>query len=452
MISALMLSDIARETGGTLLGEATAYGVCTDTRKVTPGDVFVALVGTHYDGHQFVAQAIEAGAVAAVVSSDVKADIPLLKVDDTRFALGQIARLNRRKFKGPVIALTGSAGKTTTKEMVASILSERGAVLATQSNFNNEIGVPLTLLAIDSSHRFAVVEMGASRSGDIAYLTQFAEPDIALLTNAMAAHIEGFGSLEGVAKTKGEIFESVAEGGFALLNQDDAFFQQWQKQAGKASITTFSKVDSTADFYASDIRVRRDGSTQFNLHMKQHAVAIQLGLLGEHNVFNAVAAATAAITAGATTENVKAGLERIKPVDGRLKPFAYPEQLIIDDSYNASPGAVKAAIDVLSQFSGERCLILGTMGELGDLAEDGHREVAEYARENGIEQLFIVGDYAKVVADAFGDRCRTFENMEQLLDGVGHHLNSAVVLVKGSRSAHMERAVEALKNNNKRIK
>lgn len=452
MMSALLLSDIASETGGQLFGEASVHNVCTDTREVKPGDLFVALAGEHYDGNQFVSDASNAGAVAAVVSGNVTADIPYVKVDDTRFALGQIARMNRRKFSGPVVALTGSAGKTTTKEMVANILSGQGAVLATEANFNNEIGVPLTLLAIDQSHQFAVVEMGASRMGDIAYLKQFAEPTIAVLTNVMAVHIEGFGSIEGIAKTKGEIFENLPEDGVAIVNQDEPFFQQWLQQAGKASVATFSKLNTSADFYASDIRVQQDGSTVFDLHAAQRTIAIELALLGEHNVLNAVAAAAAAVTAGATVDDVKKGLESVRPVGGRLKTCVYSERTVIDDSYNASPGSVKAAIDVLSGFSGRRCLILGTMGELGELAESGHRDVAEYARDKGIEQLLVVGEYAPLMSEVFGVGCLPFDELQALVDGLGENLDSAVVLVKGSRSAHMELVVEALKNNNKRDK
>lgn len=449
MISALLLSDIARETSGQLFGEASFSNVCTDTRLVSPGDLFVALAGDHYDGNQFVSDAGMAGAVAAITSEAVIAAIPSVKVDDTRFALGQIARLNRRKFSGPVVALTGSAGKTTTKEMVARILCERGEVLATEANFNNEIGVPLTLLAIDASHQFAVVEMGASHVGDIAYLTRFAEPTIAVLTNAMAVHIEGFGSIEAVAKTKGEIFENLQEGGVAIINQDEPFFQQWLQQAGKASVVTFSKYDTSANFYASDIHIQKNASTVFELHLAQQTITIKLALLGEHNVLNAVAAA-AAMTAGATVDDVKKGLESVRPVDGRLKACAYSNRTVIDDTYNASPGSVMAAIDVLSGFSGSRCLILGTMAELGGLAEKGHRDVANYARHKGIEQLLVVGEFASLVAESFGTACLPFDNVQQLLDVLDESVHSSVVLVKGSRSAHMERVVDALKNNNKR--
>jgi len=452
MISALLLSDIARETGGQLFGEASFSNVCTDTRSVSPGDLFVALAGDHYDGNQFVSDAGIAGAVAAITNEAVTAAIPSVKVDDTRFALGQIARLNRRKFSGPVVALTGSAGKTTTKEMVARILCERGEVLATEANFNNEIGVPLTLLAIDPSHQFAVVEMGASHIGDIAYLTQFAEPTIAVLTNAMAVHIEGFGSIEAVAKTKGEIFENLPEGGVAIINQDEPFFQQWLQQAGKASVVTFSKYDTSANYYASNIHIQTNASTVFELHLAQQTITIKLALLGEHNVLNAVAAAAAAMTAGATVDDVKKGLESVRPVDGRLKASADSNRTVIDDTYNASPGSVMAAIDVLSGFSGRRCLILGTMAELGGLAEKSHRDVANYARHKGIEELLVVGEFASLVSESFGAACLPFDDVQQLLDVLDESLHSSVILVKGSRSAHMERVVEALKKNNKREK
>lgn len=443
-MSALSLSHVAKETGGQLLGDASFVNVCTDTRSLQQGDLFVALGGDNFDGNRFVAAAANGGACAAIISADADVDIPTVQVTDTRMALGIIARMNRRQFNGPVIALTGSAGKTTTKEMVASILAEMGAVLATKANLNNEIGVPLTLLAIDKQHDYAVVEMGASRAGDIAYLTQFAEPTISVLTNAMPVHIEGFGNVETIAKTKGEIFECLPANGAAVINLDDRFCSQWRQQAGAAVVTTFSKANTAADFYASEIQLHNTGVTSFNLHAQGKNIAINLGLLGEHNIVNALAASVAAVAAGASLAQLKLGLEKVQPVSGRLKPFVHSGQTIIDDSYNASPGSVKAAIDVLAGFTGMRCLVLGTMGELGDMASASHREVAVYAREKGIEQFVMVGEYAELAVAAFGAGGRAYVELDQLLSALDVLMPSSVILIKGSRSARMERAVDAL--------
>lgn len=445
MISALALSYIARHTGGRLIGDAVVESVSTDSRQAGRGDLFVALVGENFDGNDYVAQVAEAGASAAVVSKPNAINLPQIQVEDTRLALGLIARINRRLFRGPLIALTGSAGKTTCKEMIASILRNCGEVLATEGNFNNEIGVPLTLLALSAQHRFAVVEMGASRANDIQYLAQFAEPNIALLTNAMAVHLEGFGNLETIVQSKGQILESVAAGGTAIINIDQPFTSQWRQQAGTANIITFSQTNADADFYGRDIQLQNNGETSFVLCLPQTDIAINLSLLGEHNIINAVAAAAAATAAGASPEQVKAGLESVRPAKGRLQSHQLEQQLLIDDSYNANPDSVKAAIDVLANFSGRRCLILGTMAELGPQAQQKHRDIAAYAKSNGIERLYIVGEFAQQAAQVFG---QAFASMEQLLATFDDGLDVDVILIKGSRSAAMERAVEALINNN----
>lgn len=449
MMSVLSLSAIAEQTGGQVAEDVTFSRICTDTRSIQPGDLFVALSGENFNGNLFVNDAANSGAVAAVVSDVVDASIPCLQVEDSRLALGLIARANRRQFTGPLVGLTGSAGKTSTKEMVASILSERGNVLATRGNLNNEIGVPQTLLALEPNHQYAVVEMGASRGGDIAYLMQFSEPTISVLTNAMAVHIEGFGSVEAVAKTKGEIFEGLPASGTAIINLDDDFYEQWRGQAKSAAIVTFSKSNSAADFYASDIALQASGVMSFVLHSPAGTSPINLFLLGEHNVMNALAAAAAAIAAGANLHDVKAGLEKVKPVNGRLKTFSQQDRTIIDDTYNASPGSMKAAIDVLAGFSGERCLVMGTMGELGDLAVSAHQEVAQYAAEKGIEKLLAVGEYADLAVKAFGDSGVAYNVMDELLPAT-KNIQSSIILIKGSRSARMERVVDALLANNGR--
>lgn len=447
MMSALKLSDIATETGGHITADTQINAVSTDSRNISSGQLFVALVGDKFDGNHFVEQVAEAGAAAAVVSEHSGTAIPQLVVDDTRLALGLIARLNRRQFQGPLIALTGSAGKTSCKEMIASILNQCGEVLATQGNLNNEIGVPLTLLRLEPRHKFAVVEMGASRPDDIRYLTQFAEPTIALLTNAMAAHLEGFGDLQTVASTKGQILESVANGGIAIINIDDSFAGQWRKQAGNARIISFSLLNPAADFYASEITLQAKGETVFTLHTPEGSECITLELLGKHNVLNAVAAAAAASAAGAGLTAIRQGLKQVLPVKGRMQPHYQGHQLVIDDSYNANPDAVKAAIDVLVQYKGQRALVLGTMGEQGINAQQVHRDVVEYARSCGVEQLYMVGEFAEQSTQAFG---RSYRNMDELLRDIENGINAETILVKGSRSAGMERVVEALIDNDKK--
>lgn len=444
MMTSLSLSEIAEEALGEFSIDAVFSGVSTDSRAINAGDLFVALNGESFNGNQFIADVARAGAAAAVVTEDVATELPVLRVADSRLALGAIARINRRKFTGPLVALTGSAGKTTTKELVASIFSESGQVMATRGNFNNEIGVPLTLLRLRPEHDYAVVEMGASRAGDIGYLVAFAEPTVAVLTNAMPAHLEGFGDLETIATTKGEIFSGLGNDGVAVLNFDDQFFPQWQQSCSHCRQLTFSKSSNQADIYASDIRISSQALTEFYMHLDGKKIAVSLPLLGEQNVVNALAAGAAALAVGSDIEQIKRGLEKVEPVKGRLKPVRGRHCRIIDDTYNASPGAVKAAIDVLRSFDGSNCLVLGMMGELGEDAECLHAEIADYARDRGVDQLLVVGCYAVMMADRFGDNAHAFEQMSDLLAALDDLVTASVVLVKGSRSAAMERVVDSL--------
>lgn len=444
MMRSLCLGEIAEQTQGQFAADAHFSGVSTDSRAINKGDLFVALSGEKFNGNRFIADVAAAGAAAAVVSEEVVTDLPLLRVADTRLALGAIARINRRQFNGPLVALTGSAGKTTTKELVASILSESGQVMATRGNFNNEIGVPLTLLRLQPEHDYAVVEMGASRAGDIGYLAAFAEPTVSVLTNAMPAHLEGFGDLQTIATTKGEIFSGLNSDGVAVLNFDDQFFSQWQQSCGHCRQLTFSKNNNQADVYASDIHSSPQAQTEFNMHLQGKAIAVSLPLLGEQNVVNALAAGAAALAVGSSIEQIKSGLEKVEPVKGRLKPVRGRHCQIIDDSYNASPNAVKAAIDVLQSFAGSHCLVLGMMSELGADAKSLHAEVADYARDRGVEQLLVIGDYAVMMAERFGDNAHAFQDMGDLLAALDKLITANVVLVKGSRSAAMERVVDSL--------
>lgn len=438
----LSLSRIAELTGGRLLGEdVSVSSVCTDTRTLQPGDLFVALRGEHFDGNAFVAQAAAAGAVAALVNDPVDG-LPCVVVDNSYRALGIIARENRRHFAGQVLAITGSSGKTSTKEMLASILRQCGETFATRGNLNNEVGVPLSLLALTSQQQYAVIEMGAAKRGDIAYLCQFAEPTITLLTNAQAAHIEGFKSLQGVAQTKGEIFQALAGQGVAIINADDNFAALWREMAGSASQILFGFDPATAAVWPDALQLDWEGGSRFELVTPAGRVAVTLSLPGRHMVVNALAAAAAALAAGASLEQIAAGLAQVRPSPGRLSRRQMGAIEVIDDSYNANPGSVRAAIDVLGQCRGRRVLVLGGMAELGQEAERGHREVADYAASKGIDALFVCGHWAPMMAQRFGVNGRAFADRAMLAEALVQFLEGGdSVLIKGSRSAGMEQVV-----------
>ncbi|MBL4827183.1 MAG: UDP-N-acetylmuramoyl-tripeptide--D-alanyl-D-alanine ligase [Spongiibacteraceae bacterium] len=452
---AMSLSQIASDVDGQLVGDASFTRVCIDTRALQKGDLFIAINGETFDANQFVTQAVELGAAGVVSSRKPQSDIPTLLVSDPRFVLGVIAKRNRRQLSGPLIGLTGSTGKTSCKDMLASILAEKSNVLATKGNFNNEVGVPLTLLAMNSEHQAAVIEMGACREGDIRYLCQFAEPTIAVVTNAMHAHIESFGDIETVASTKGEIFESLADDGVMVVNLDDRFASQWLAKAGSKKTMTFSESTHSADVFAESVCINADSNLEFVMCAAGSKERIELSLLGRHNVSNALAAAAAAIAAGASLQQVKKGLAKVRPTTGRLQSLYSPcGRRVIDDTYNANPGSVKAAIDVLVECSTatpasalSTCLILGTMAELGDQTALYHQEVAVYAKEQGVQKILAVGKYAAEIMMAFAGEGEGFDQMDDLLSALDKQLQADIVLVKGSRSGHMERVVEALMDN-----
>jgi UDP-N-acetylmuramoyl-tripeptide--D-alanyl-D-alanine ligase len=445
MMSPMSLQQVADCVAADPVGDAMIGRVCTDTRAIRGGDLFVALSGEHFDGNDFVEQAKQKGAVAAVVSRQPNCELPHVQVRDTQKALGLIALHNRRQFTGKLVALTGSAGKTSCKEMLAAMLSLCGETLATEGNLNNEIGVPLTLLKIATEHRFAVVEMGAAKAGDIAYLCDFVEADIAVLTNAMAAHIEGFGSLDQVARTKGEIFEGLVDGGLAVINADSPYAEQWHRQAKNKQVLTFSLENPGADFFAKQIQLSAECGSVFVLSTPQGEVTVELALLGRHNIANAIAASAAATAAGASLQQVAAGLKKVRPVAGRLHTRkAEAGFAVIDDSYNANPGAVKAAIDVLVEFSGQRYLVLGDMAELGDDSARLHREVGAYAKQQGVDTLLALGEFSESLVEGFGKNAKAFTSKQTLIDYCQSLDAVDVMLVKGSRSAGMEQLVEAL--------
>jgi UDP-N-acetylmuramoyl-tripeptide--D-alanyl-D-alanine ligase len=451
MITSLMLSQIETFTRASLnaqllQGDVSFTRVTTDTRQVQTGDLFVALRGERFDAHNFLTEAAAKGACGLVVEKyHAEIQLPQLVVKDTLLALGQIAAFNRNAFNCPLIAITGSSGKTTVKTMLAGILRECGEVLATQGNLNNHIGVPLTLLQLEAQHRYAVIEMGASGMGEIAYLCELAKPDIAMINNVMPAHIAGFGSIENVAKAKGEIYGGLSASGIAIVNVDENYASQWLAQLDNKKVIRVSLHDHQADCYAQAIRLATD-SVSFTLVIQQQAIAVQLNTLGEHSVRNALAAAACAFAAGANLEQIQRGLANFSPVSGRMTRHpGYAGSLVIDDSYNANPGSVRAAIDVLAAQPHHTVLVLGDMAELGEDAEQLHADVGAYARARGIKHLFSVGQLSRHASIAFAEGAQHFSQQDELIAALKSIATSETLfLIKGSRSAKTDLIVRAL--------
>lgn len=441
------LSWLSKELDGKLIGQDSELaGVSTDTRTIENGDIFLALVGPNFDGHQFIDAATEKGARALIVSTPVNTELPYILVEDTTLALGHFGAAIKQRVNPKTIAITGSSGKTTVKEMVYAILSRLGKVLATKGNFNNEIGVPLTLLRLEQDHEYAVIELGANHLGEIAYTTDLVKPDIATINNAAAAHLEGFGSLFGVARAKSEIFKGLGEQGTALVNADSQFEAFWEGKIKHLPIKRFS-AEGDADFCAHDVTLGLDGCAQFELVTPQGRKGVSLTLPGMHNVNNALAASALAMEVGASLEDVKFGLENMHQVDGRLQVLQLTNQVkLLNDTYNANVASVAAAVDLLSSFSGRKILVLGDMGELGEKARYYHEQVGENAKAKGIDNLYTLGVLSQSASDIFGGR--HFSTLEQLVDAItddiGHEKRDITILVKGSRSAKMERVVKAI--------
>lgn len=447
MMAPISLSELVKASGGNLIGQDKIFAdVFTDSRKPIVDGLFVALRGENFDGHAYVKSVAEAGASAALVDTETDVAISQIKVPNTLKAFGDLGAVNRDKFDGLLIALTGSCGKTTTKEMLASIFSVSQNVLATAGNLNNEIGVPQTLLKIAPEHEAAIIEMGAAAVGDIQYLCDFVKPDIALVTNAQAVHIEGFGSVEGVAKGKGEIYSSLSESGVAIINADDRFAGLWRDLAsGCAKTICFSLTSKGADVWAETIDSSETGTT-FNLCTREFTQPIQLNLPGAYMVANALAASSVALSAGITPAQIAQGLATVQNVAGRMQVHAVGAMRIIDDSYNANPAAVKIAIDTLKNFIGRRrVLVMGNMAELGADAKALHAEIGEYAASAGVTALYACGEHANAMASAFGEGAYAFAERDELIESLKSGLgDSDQVLVKGSRSAGMEKVVETL--------
>ncbi|WP_312390217.1 UDP-N-acetylmuramoyl-tripeptide--D-alanyl-D-alanine ligase [Pseudomonas sp.] len=447
MLKPLSLSQLTAALQARLVGSDVSFdGVSIDSRSVGAGQLFVALTGPRFDGHDYLADVQAKGAVAALVEREVEGvDLPQLVVADCRVALGQLGALNRAGFDEPVAAITGSSGKTTVKEMLACILRTRGPVLATRGNLNNDLGAPLTLLEIASEHSAAVIELGASRLGEIRYTVGLTQPQVVILNNAGTAHVGEFGGPEKIVEAKGEILEGLGEGGTAVLNLDDKAFTIWHKRAGDKRVLSFALNNPQADFYASDIGRDARGCPAFTLHSAAGSVAVQLNLLGTHNVSNALAAAAAAHALGVSLPGIAAGLNAVQPVKGRtVAQITANGVRVIDDSYNANPTSMCAAIDILAGFSGRTVLVLGDIGELGQWAQEGHQLVGDYARGK-VDALYAVGNNMTHAVRAFGAEGRHFATQAELIDAVSSETASdTTILIKGSRSAAMENVVAAL--------
>jgi UDP-N-acetylmuramoyl-tripeptide--D-alanyl-D-alanine ligase len=449
----MRLSELSRIVAGALHGADVEFAsVSIDTRTLQPGDLFIAIGGQRFDGHEFIEAAASAGACAVLVERPVETSLPQVQVADARIALGLLGAAWRQVYPARVLGLTGSNGKTTAKEMIAAILGVNDAVLSTRGNLNNDLGVPLTLLRLTAEHRYAVIEMGANHLGEIEYVAGLAKPDAALITNAGSAHLEGFGSRDGVARGKGEIIASLGADGVAILNADDVYFDKWKAMAGDRPVLSFGFGD------AADVRGLADSvqsvggadgfQTRFELEYLGVRHALSLNLAGRHNIANALAAAASCLALGVDFAQIAEGLSRVQPVAGRIQPLrAGNGALLINDTYNANPSSFKAALDVLLELPGEPWIALGAFGELGETSGNLHTELGLLAKSSGVARLYATGSNADLAVDAFGAGAKFFASQEELIKQLQEELRGDIaLLVKGSRSQHMERVIEALRN------
>ena len=431
--------------------DADVYSISTDTRTLKKGDLFFAIKGEHFDGHQFISQALGKGAIAAIVSRPIeKTTLPLIQVKDTMQALGILAHHHRLQMTASMIAITGSCGKTTTRALTANIFSIKYPTLSSIRSFNNAIGVPLTLFNLKPSHQYAVLELGASCLGEIDTVVKMMSPvDVAMITSIAPAHLSGFGSLNNIAKAKFEIVGGLNPNGTAVL----PFFayQKYWSDYRKHTIVTFDSDSSEADVYARNIRLNAKGQVGFDLYLPNGHCFVQLRLHGKHNAQNALAAAAAASVKKIPLELIKQGLETTLPVDHRLNVFkGFHGSIVIDDAYNANPSAMKAAIDLLSSYHAKRILVMGDMLELGDEADQYHRSIGKYAREKGIQALFVLGELSRLAAFDFGENAHHCDTHEMLIEKLKNNIDeNTVILIKGSFSMNMRKIVYALSRGNK---
>ena len=422
------------------------HGCSTDSRGLAPGNLFVALRGERFDGHDYVQSAEARGARALLIERAVRHERPALIVADSGRAMGRLAEAWRERLGLPVVAVTGSNGKTTVKEMIAGILSGVGATHATEGNLNNAVGVPLTLFGLAKRHRYAVVEMGASQAGEIAWLSAITRPDVALITQCAPAHLAGFGSIAGVARAKAEIYAGLRAGGTAVINADDEYADFWRDSCRVQRQKTFA-IEAGADVRAMNLEVSASSpGTCFELSAAEGRIGIRLPLAGRHNVLNALAAAACCLSLGVDLAAIRRGLEQAEAVRGRLQIKNGRAGLrIIDDSYNANPASLSAALDVLGGYAGRRYLALGDMAELGDSARELHIEAGQKARAARLDGLFTLGELSAHAARAFGPGARHFAAFDALMRALQPlAAREVTLLVKGSRAMRMERVVRAL--------
>ena len=440
------LAAVAQQVSGTLLGADAAFGrVSIDTRKLDAGALFVAIPGERFDGNDFIPDAHASNAAGAVVSRPADVPLPQVRVSDTRNALSGMARGWRKNFPIPVVAVTGSNGKTTVKELIAGILGGSRDVCVTRGNLNNDLGVPLTLMGLADHHEVLVIELGANHAGEIAALSQLVGPTVGVITNAGVAHLEGFGSIAGVAQAKGELLDHLPAAGTAILNADDSHCSIWRHRSRPTRVLTFG-LDASADCTVRGEVAQVSEGSAFTLELPDGtAFELTLPLRGRHSVLNALAAAAAAHAVGASLDEIRAGLGRARPVSGRLNRMSgFGGAAIIDDTYNANPTSTRAALDYLRGCGGRRMFVLGDMAELGADAAELHRQVGEYARDC-CDTLFAIGDLSHEAAQAFGSGSQSFTDLTALRQALEPLLTEdATLLVKGSRVMGLDRLVGSL--------
>lgn len=449
----MKFSEIAQKIQASLFGPDMALpAISIDSRKIQPGECFVAIKGEQFDGHDYIAQAIEKGAKAIIAQRPPlnirEKEITFLEVKDTVFALGRIAHLWRMAHPIPMIGITGSCGKTTVKGMIASICQQQGKTLETKGNFNNHIGLPLTLLNLNAAYEFAVIEMGASQVGEIHYLGQIAQPTVSLITNIGPAHLQGFGSMENIAKAKAEIYAILPADGIAVVNIDEAYQPFWDPFIENRTRITYGVKQKTqqAMVRASEVKLQPH-QVAFTLHIQEAMYPVEVPVPGEHTVMNALASAAAAFALGIRPENIVAGLAKFQGVAGRLAPYTgINNALLIDDTYNANPTSMSAALEVLAQYPGKKVFIMGDMAELGEDAINYHTQIGNTAKQKGIAHLWAVGHLTSHAVKAFGQGAQWYENKAALVEALKKELTAdTVVLIKGSRSAAMDEVTSALK-------
>lgn len=461
------LENLCESTNGDLVGPLSDLAsvrfnsISTDTRTLQPGALYIAIKGENFDGHSFIDKAVQQGAVAVLVSEELDTIVPGVLVNDTRIALGRFASWHRLQMPvKTLVAITGSNGKTTVKTLLAEMFSLVGHTLATEGNLNNDLGVPRTLLNLRPKHEFAIIEMGANHLKEISYLTDLAKPDIALVNNASGAHLEGFGSLQGVIDTKGEIYQGLnqregAKPGVAVINTDSLGYDDWLQRLQALEIDKVVKFGTQAQ---ADIKV-----TDFNTHKKTTSgitftlcfsgaeYQVNMPILGSHNALNAAACVGIAQAAGLTWQQFSPALMNFSGVPGRLQKTEIKNGWLIDDSYNANPESVKAGITALVSLPGQAILCLGAMAEIGESSVEAHQDVASFARQSGVSQLFVFGVETQCMLEVFGEQAHYYESQEQLANDVIKHLKfceaqgqKTPVLVKGSRSAKMEQVSQKI--------